>query len=60
MKRAEMAEYERKKVGTAESEESEIELKRDPSVVGEDQEEFSTKRNPDASQGSYNDPTRYG
>ena len=56
MKRAEMAEYERKKAGIAESEESEIELKRDPSGVGE---ESSTKRNPDASQGSYTEPARY-
>jgi len=50
IRRAKMAEYERKKAGTAGSEESEIELKRDPSGVGEDQEESSTKRNPDASQ----------
>jgi len=48
IRRAKMAEYERKKAGTAGgSEESEVELKRDPSGVGE---EASTKRNPDASQ----------
>lgn len=50
IRRAKMAEYEKKKAGSAVSIDSDIELKRDPSGAGEESEEPPTKRNPDATQ----------